>query len=89
VIGFEFKESALLEFVEDLFGNPKPLPFLDVTHDSYDYSFELKGAQPGLQFSPEAIERIKQAGFMRWWICYTDGPESYCGGELSKSIHLK
>jgi hypothetical protein len=79
-------DSDLWDWVLDLLGTDiRNCPFADITYDHYDCSFELIKAKPGLQFSEPAVARIKQAGWARWWICYIDGTESYCGGPVKES----
>ncbi len=56
-----------------------PWPFVDVTHDYYDRSFELKGVTPGVELSLDARTKAGELGFDRCWLCYQDGSEMYYG----------
>lgn len=55
--------------------------FEDITWDSYDSSFELKGAGLEVIFTEEQWNRFASLGFKCAWICYVDGTQRcYPGG---------
>ncbi len=56
-------------------------PFNDITFDSYDCSFEFKDCLLGWKPTNEQIKACIELGFLRCWICYTDGSEWYYGKE--------
>ena len=79
----EAESQAFDKFIE-LFGlNPESVhdlthaPFGDVTYDWYDMSFELKGANDGLELTEQQQAKCKEWGFLRCWICYKSGKEQY------------
>lgn len=51
--------------------HPNVWGFDDITHDNYDFSFELKNAEPILKFTKEQCLKFKELGFQRAWICYS------------------
>jgi hypothetical protein len=52
-------------------------PLEDITFDYYDNSFEFKQTKVGWEPTPEILKKWWNLGFMRCWICYTDGTEKF------------
>lgn len=73
--------DQLLEICDIDPEKPETWPLGDIVFDDYDASFEFRGVTPGWRMTPERFKRTLVLGFRRCWVCYTDGTESYCGGE--------
>jgi hypothetical protein len=69
--------DSLIDKILSFFGGLEEWPFEDLTHDSYDSSFELLGAKPGIAFTPEQQAELWSMGFLMCWICFQDGSEHY------------
>jgi hypothetical protein len=83
-------KAALLDHIFGYFnfllgGNDDNMLFDDLTVDWYDNSIELKGVQVGTKIPEDFGKAVYELGFIRFWVCFTDGTEQYCGNEISKS----
>lgn len=76
VIGDEVSEAILTATGAD-YHNLETWPARDITYDPYDDSFEFKKAKIGWEPTPEILKKWKEIGFLRCWICYTDGSAKY------------
>ena len=51
--------------------------FGHTTYDNYDCSFEFKDCIPSLRLNDAQKEYFVRCGFLRCWLCHTDGWETY------------
>lgn len=74
-------EDVVFTEILDVLGldhsDPKAWKFDDWSFDDYDNSFEVKGADPDLRFTPEQVDQLLALGFDRFWINHTDNWETY------------
>ncbi len=49
--------------------------YSDITHDWYDASFEIKGADNAMEFTDDQVKQFWSLGFRACWICHQDGSE--------------
>lgn len=47
------------------------------TFDSYDDSVEFKDCAPDMRLSGGHLDRLRFCGFLRTWLCHSDGSETY------------
>ena len=84
----ELLADAIFDYFNLLLGgNDDGLTLLDdISTDHYDNSIELHGVKPSTAISEELRQAIKELGFDRYWINFTDGTEQYCSGPPTKKV---
>lgn len=72
--------TIILDDLEDKLGEifGPELDYDYLTHDWYDFSFELKKVRGDWVPPPEQLTKAFGLGFDRCWICYDNGDERYC-----------
>lgn len=70
-------EMHFEEFLEEIGIDDQMYEY--TSYDDYDYSFELKGCEKGLELTKVQKLKCKLAGFHQAWLCYKDGTEKYYG----------
>lgn len=72
-------DDALIKTFEADPEKPGEWPFLGITYDPYDGSFELKGIADGAWVPTMGqMAEVWRLGFDRCWLCYENGMERYC-----------